>query len=153
MEYSATIGKLRKNAHRDIAPHYRSRRARLPNRHRAIHADLVCPSESPTIRHFRAIFSFQHTLAPLSLPVVHTSVTTHICMYYSVIVLRVEWDETKNKINQSKHDIDFETAKLVFDDPCCIVFIERVTGGEERWHAIGTIEKSSHPGGCSYVSW
>jgi len=74
-------------------------------------------------------------------------------MYYSVIVLRVEWDETKNKINQSKHDIDFETAKLVFDDPCCIVFIERVTGGEERWHAIGTIEKSSHPGGCSYVSW
>jgi uncharacterized DUF497 family protein len=28
----------------------------------------------------------------------------------------------------------------VFDDPCCVTFVESVTDGEERWHAIGSIE-------------
>jgi uncharacterized protein len=54
--------------------------------------------------------------------------------------MRIEWDQAKNKINQAKHGIDFDTAKLVFDDPCCVTFVERVTDGEERWHAIGSIE-------------
>jgi uncharacterized protein len=54
--------------------------------------------------------------------------------------MRIEWDQAKNEINQAKHGIDFETAKLVFDDPCCVTFVERVTDGEERWHAIGSIE-------------
>ena len=36
--------------------------------------------------------------------------------------------------------MDFETAQLVFDDPFCVTFVERVTDGEERWHAIGSIE-------------
>jgi len=36
--------------------------------------------------------------------------------------------------------IDFETAQLVFDDPCCVTFVERLTDGEVRWHAIGSIE-------------
>lgn len=55
-------------------------------------------------------------------------------------MLRYEWDEEKNKVNQRKHGIDFETAELVFDDPFCVTFIERISGGEERWHAIGSIE-------------
>jgi len=55
-------------------------------------------------------------------------------------MIRYEWDEEKNKVNQRKHDIDFETAALVFDDPFCVTFIERISGGEERWHAIGSIE-------------
>jgi uncharacterized DUF497 family protein len=54
--------------------------------------------------------------------------------------LRIEWDRAKNEINLKKHRIDFETAQLVFDDPCCVTFVERVTDGEERWHAIGSIE-------------
>jgi uncharacterized DUF497 family protein len=54
--------------------------------------------------------------------------------------MRIEWDPAKNEINQTKHGIDFETAQLVFDDPCCVTFVERVTYGEERWHAIGSIE-------------
>jgi uncharacterized DUF497 family protein len=54
--------------------------------------------------------------------------------------MRIEWDRAKNKINQTKHGIDFETARLVFDDPDCVTFVERVTNGEERWHAIGSIE-------------
>jgi uncharacterized protein len=54
--------------------------------------------------------------------------------------MRIEWDPAKNEINQAKHGVDFETAQLVFDDSCCVTFVERVTDGEERWHAIGSIE-------------
>ena len=54
--------------------------------------------------------------------------------------MRIEWDRAKNEINRTKHGIDFETAQLVFDDPCCVTFVERVTDGEERWHAIDSIE-------------
>ncbi len=55
-------------------------------------------------------------------------------------MIRFEWDEEKNQINQTKHGIDFETAKLVFDDPFCVTFVESVSNGEKRWHAIGWIE-------------
>jgi len=54
-------------------------------------------------------------------------------------MLRLEWDEEKDKINRKKHRIGFETAKLVFDDPGCLTFVGRVEGGEERWHAIGLV--------------
>ncbi len=55
-------------------------------------------------------------------------------------MIRFEWDEAKNRSNKKKHGIDFETAQLIFDDPHCISFVERVSDGEERWHAIGSIE-------------
>lgn len=54
--------------------------------------------------------------------------------------MRIEWDAAKNESNQAKHRIDFETAQLIFDDPCCVMFVERVVRGEQRWHAIGSIE-------------
>jgi hypothetical protein len=55
-------------------------------------------------------------------------------------MIRFEWDEAKNRSNKKKHGIDFETAQLIFDDPHCISFVERISDGEERWHAIGSIE-------------
>jgi uncharacterized DUF497 family protein len=55
-------------------------------------------------------------------------------------MIRFEWDEEKNQTNQAKHGIDSETATLVFDDPFCVTFVEHVSGGEERWHAIGSVE-------------
>jgi len=55
-------------------------------------------------------------------------------------MIRFEWDEAKNQNNQTKHGIDFEAAQLVFHDPHCVTFVERISGGEERWHAIGSIE-------------
>ena len=55
-------------------------------------------------------------------------------------MIRFEWHEAKNRSNQTKHGIDFETARLVFDDPHSITFVERISAGEERWHAIGSIE-------------
>jgi len=31
--------------------------------------------------------------------------------------MRFEWDEEKNCLNQTKHDVAFEFAELVFEDP------------------------------------
>jgi uncharacterized protein len=55
-------------------------------------------------------------------------------------MIRFEWHEAKNRSNKRKHGIDFETAQLVFDDPHCISFVERISDGEERWRAIGSLE-------------
>ena len=52
-------------------------------------------------------------------------------------MVRFEWDEKKNQSNLVKHGIDFQTARLIFDDPGCVTFIERSKDGEPRWHAIG----------------
>jgi len=51
-----------------------------------------------------------------------------------------EWDEAKNKSNQSKHHFDFETALQVFADPYFVPFVESTKDGEERWHAIGMVQ-------------
>lgn len=29
----------------------------------------------------------------------------------------------------------------MFDDPNCLTLVERVQGGEERWHAIGLVDE------------
>ena len=48
-----------------------------------------------------------------------------------------EWDEAKNRKNQKKHDVSFETASLVFEGPLRISIQDRHTDGEERWQTIG----------------
>ena len=50
------------------------------------------------------------------------------------------WDEAKNQKNQKKHDVSFETASLIFDDPLRISMQDRHTGGEERWQTIGMVK-------------
>jgi uncharacterized DUF497 family protein len=51
--------------------------------------------------------------------------------------VRFAWDENKNRINQRKHGVSFETAKLVFDDPLHLTRLERIENGEERWQTLG----------------
>lgn len=51
--------------------------------------------------------------------------------------MRFTWDEVKNRINQRKHGVSFETAKLVFDDPLHLTRLERIENGEERWQTLG----------------
>jgi len=51
----------------------------------------------------------------------------------------IKWDETKNRLNQKKHTLSFETAQLVFDDPLHISIQDRYTKGEERWQTLGSI--------------
>ena len=54
---------------------------------------------------------------------------------------RYEWDENKNQSNISDHGFDFETGQQVFNAPFVAIFVESVKDGEERWHAIGIVEK------------
>lgn len=44
-----------------------------------------------------------------------------------------EWDENKNRSNQVKHGIDFESAATVFDDPLMQSRVDEVG----RWQTIG----------------
>lgn len=53
--------------------------------------------------------------------------------------MRIEWDEAKNKKNQSKHKVSFETAQLVFDDPHHVSIQDRYEEGEERWQTLGLV--------------
>jgi uncharacterized DUF497 family protein len=56
--------------------------------------------------------------------------------------VRFEWDEQKDEINIRKHGVPFKTAVLIFEDPNCLTFSERVEAGETRWHAIGAVQNS-----------
>jgi uncharacterized protein len=49
------------------------------------------------------------------------------------------WDERKNRANERKHGISFETAILVFDDPYQLTYQDREIEGEPRWQTIGMV--------------
>ncbi len=68
------------------------------------------------------------------------------CAIIRIYVMRYEWDERKNRENQRKHGgISFELATLVFENPDCLIELDRVDeAGEQRWHTLGTV--SIHPG-------
>jgi hypothetical protein len=53
--------------------------------------------------------------------------------------MRFEWDEGKNRGNRVKHKVSFETARLVFDDPCHLSVQDRRVAGEERWQTLGRV--------------
>jgi uncharacterized DUF497 family protein len=58
------------------------------------------------------------------------------------LAMRFIWDENKNRQNLRKHDVRFETAVLVFDDPYAITQ-RAVTEDEERWITVGAIGPGS----------
>ncbi len=49
---------------------------------------------------------------------------------------RFEWDDRKAAANLRKHEVSFELARLVFDDPIAIDELDDEPG-EERWKRIG----------------
>lgn len=51
--------------------------------------------------------------------------------------MRFVWDEVKSRTNKAKHGVNFEVAKLVFDDPLHLSVPDRQAQGEERWQTIG----------------
>jgi uncharacterized DUF497 family protein len=56
----------------------------------------------------------------------------------SIMELRFEWDEEKNKINLRKHGISFEEAAVVFSDSMRIeIYDRRHSFYEERWKVFG----------------
>ena len=54
--------------------------------------------------------------------------------------MRFVWNEEKNRRNQLKHKVSFETAISVFDDPHAMSIQDRFVQGEERWQTLGLIE-------------
>lgn len=55
-------------------------------------------------------------------------------------VLKFEWDEEKNLINQKKHKISFETAAYVFEDENYIEMYDfEHSIDEDRYIAIGCV--------------
>jgi uncharacterized DUF497 family protein len=57
--------------------------------------------------------------------------------------MRFEWDDEKNRLNLRKHDVRFETAVLVFDDPYAITQRDESIEDEERWITVGVIGMGS----------
>ena len=56
--------------------------------------------------------------------------------------MKFEWSKTKNKLNIQNHQIDFEEAKEVFNDPLHISRLDyRFDYFEERWITLGTTNK------------
>lgn len=48
------------------------------------------------------------------------------------------WDPLKAEINRSKHGLSFETAALVFRDPCLISDLDPCET-EARWRTVGMV--------------
>ena len=53
--------------------------------------------------------------------------------------MRFEWDENKNTQNLRKHDVRFETALLVFEDPYALTQQDSSFDDAERWITVGAI--------------
>ena len=54
-----------------------------------------------------------------------------------------DWDERKNRINQKKHGVSFETAVLVFDDPYALTQKDISHDREERLVTLGAVGPGS----------
>ncbi len=56
--------------------------------------------------------------------------------------MKFEWNEEKNRLNQKKHQVSFEEAKEVFNDPLQISKLDyRFSYFEERWITIGSTKE------------
>ncbi len=56
--------------------------------------------------------------------------------------MKIVWDKVKSAKNLVKHDIDFETAQRVFDDPYQLSEQDRIEGHEYRWQTSGMIKNN-----------
>jgi hypothetical protein len=54
--------------------------------------------------------------------------------------VRFEWDSSKDKVNQKKHNVPFSLAQYAFLDPNRIIARDlRHSGKEERYFCIGQV--------------
>jgi len=54
-----------------------------------------------------------------------------------------EWDESKNKLNQQKHNISFEEAQYAFSDKKRIIAKDMEhSEDEERYYCFGKVEEN-----------
>lgn len=58
--------------------------------------------------------------------------------------IKFEWDDNKNKINQTKHKISFEEAKTVFyDEEALVIDDPEHSEEEERFIILGLSNKTN----------
>ena len=58
--------------------------------------------------------------------------------------IRFEWDENKNRINQSKHKISFEEAKTVFyDEQALVIDDPEHSETEDRFIILGLSNRAN----------
>jgi uncharacterized protein len=57
-------------------------------------------------------------------------------------MIHVSWDEAKNRKNQRKHGISFETAQEAFYDPYGQMYKNQVVEGEQRFATIGWVKNT-----------
>lgn len=56
--------------------------------------------------------------------------------------MKFEWSQEKSVLNFQKHDVSFEEAREVFDDPFHISKLDvRLDYCEERWVTLGSTQK------------
>ncbi|HWD27121.1 MAG TPA: BrnT family toxin [Rhizomicrobium sp.] len=52
-----------------------------------------------------------------------------------------EWDDAKDRVNQAKHGVPFETAQRAFRDPCRVIVPDLGHSGvERRYFCFGLVE-------------
>ncbi len=51
------------------------------------------------------------------------------------------WDEQKNEINLSRHNIDFADAHRIFLTPVLTALDDRYEYGEDRWAGLGLLDE------------
>lgn len=62
-----------------------------------------------------------------------------------VIYEDFEWNAEKAKLNIKEHDVTFEEARTVFDDPLYIIFKDpKHSSGEQRYIILGKSEQSRY---------
>lgn len=57
--------------------------------------------------------------------------------------MKFEWDENKNKANQSKHALSFEEAIKIFELPRYTQVVEKKTFKETRYITIGDLKRNA----------
>ena len=59
-------------------------------------------------------------------------------MMKDLLQMKIEWDQNKANSNLSKHDVSFEEATTIFDDPLYLDFFDPDHSyGEYRYIIIG----------------
>ncbi len=60
---------------------------------------------------------------------------------YILIIMKFEWDEKKNRLNQQKHGLSFDEAQEIFEGPVLTWAENRQEYGEIREISIDAIEE------------
>lgn len=57
------------------------------------------------------------------------------------VAVEFTWDARKDRLNRKKHEISFDAAMRVFDDPFHVTEQDREIAGEPRWQTIGIVSQ------------